>query len=59
MKLIDYFAAHALQGLIVNSETVSVHVPITARAYELAVAMINRRAELLGVSVDLDETAEG
>lgn len=41
----DYFAAKALQGLIINPETCSGHSPITARAYELADAMIERRGE--------------
>lgn len=43
MRLRDYFAAQALIGLIINGESVSVHCPITERAYELADLMMQRR----------------
>ncbi len=45
LMLRDYFAAQALIGLIINPATVSVHVPITERAYELADAMMARREQ--------------
>lgn len=47
MTLLDYFAGQALVGLIINSATVSVIVPITTRAYELAKYMIEARGEML------------
>lgn len=40
VTLRDRFAIAALQGLIVNPNTCSADVPITARAYELADAML-------------------
>ena len=43
MSLRDYFAAAALTALIINPSTVSVHCPISARAYELADAMLSAR----------------
>ncbi len=43
VALRDYFAAFALEGLIINPATVSVHCPISARAYELANAMLAER----------------
>lgn len=39
----DKFAAAALTGLIINTNTISVHSPITHRAYELADAMMVTR----------------
>lgn len=43
MSLRDWFAGMALQALIVNPKTTSVHCPISIRAYELADAMLNKR----------------
>lgn len=41
----DDFAAAALTGLIINTESHTPTVPITARAYELADAMLARRKQ--------------
>lgn len=43
MSLRDYFAAKAMQGLIVNPSTCNPVAPISARAYELADAMLAAR----------------
>lgn len=60
MRMVDYFAAKALQGLIVNPETISEHVPITKRAYDLAFAMMRTREELgIVLALDMDEKLEG
>lgn len=40
MTLRDWFAGMALQGLIINPRSVCVDCPISARAYELADAML-------------------
>jgi hypothetical protein len=45
MSLLDYFAGQALIGLIINDKTVSADVPLTARAYEIANAMMASRKE--------------
>jgi hypothetical protein len=45
MSLRDYFAAAALQGLIVNGQTVNVHCPLSVRAYEIADAMLAERSK--------------
>ena len=46
MTLRDYFAAKAMQGLIANDfKSCSVDVPISARAYELADAMLEERED--------------
>ena len=45
MTLRDYFAGQALIGVIINSATVTVHTPLTMRAYEIADAMLERREE--------------
>jgi hypothetical protein len=43
MSLRDWFAGQALVGLVVNDETTSVHCPLSARAYEIADAMLAAR----------------
>jgi hypothetical protein len=45
MTLRDYFAGQALMGLIINDNTVNKHSPISARAYELADAMLAQRSK--------------
>ncbi len=45
MVLRDYFAGQAIIGLIINPKSVSTVSPISARAYELADAMLERRSE--------------
>jgi hypothetical protein len=40
ITLRDYFAAHALTGLIINPATVNTSAPLSARAYEIADAML-------------------
>ncbi len=45
MTLRDYFAGQALIGLIINPASCSVHCPISERAYELADALLARKAE--------------
>lgn len=43
LPLRDYFAAHALTGLIINPATVSTAAPLSERAYEIADAMMAAR----------------
>lgn len=45
MTLRDYFAARAMQSLILEDRTVSPEAPLSARAYEIADAMLRRREE--------------
>jgi hypothetical protein len=52
MSLRDYFAAQALMGLIVNDRTVSIECKISVRAYELADAMMKRRAGETGRAIE-------
>lgn len=40
MSLRDYFAAKAMQSLILNPATISPEVPLSVRAYEIADAML-------------------
>ncbi len=43
MSLRDYFAAKAMQSLILDRGTLSPHVPLSSRAYEIADAMLEGR----------------
>lgn len=45
MTLRDYFAAKAMQALIINPDTTCATVPLSARAYEIADKMLARRTE--------------
>lgn len=51
MTLRDYFAAKAMEALILNGETLSPEVPLSVRAYEIADAMLKTR--------NLTEPSEG
>jgi hypothetical protein len=45
MSLRDYFAAKAMQSLIIEGHTLSPEVPLSVRAYEIADAMIEARTK--------------
>jgi len=60
IKLIDYFAAHALEGIISQTPYLLTHIPDEAAdvAYQYAVAMSERRKKLFSKmyfdDIDLD-----
>ena len=50
IKLIDYFAAHALEGIISQTPYLLTHIPDEAAdvAYQYAVAMMRERRKVSG-----------